>query len=347
MSSREQRRILAVDIGGGTQDILLYEAWKNPENSIKLVLPSPTVLAADRIAQATARGQAIYLSGTIMGGGKSSRAIKNHLKQGLPVYAALEAAKTIHDDLERVQEMGVILSDTPPQEPVFHLEMKDLDLAALQRALQNFDIQLPAEIAAAVQDHGEAPRGVSNRLFRFQHWEAFIQQGGEIEQLAYFMPPPYMTRMQALQQEAPGALVMDTCSAAVWGALLDPEIKKALPRGVVILNVGNQHTFAALVKERRILGIFEHHTGLMNAQKIYYLVNKLRYGELTHEEVFSDGGHGCSIAGPLESVFKFVGVTGPRRCIAAELNYHPANPCGDMMMTGCYGLVQALKNRTR
>ncbi len=344
MNHNSHRRILAVDIGGGTQDILLYEGWKNPENFIKLVLPSPTVIISKKIEQATEREQALFLTGSIMGGGKSTRAIKKHLEKNLPVYALPEAAKTINDDLNNVQEMGVILVDTPPDEKnLCCIEMKDLNLAALQQALSCFDVNLPKEVAVAVQDHGEAPPGVSNRLFRFKHWESFLQAGGKLEQLAYINPPAHMTRMKSVQQQTPGAMVMDTCSAAIWGALLDPQIKKELPRGAVVVNIGNQHTFAALIKEQRVYGIFEHHTRLMNAEKLFHLINKLRHGELTHEDVFSDGGHGCSIGKNLPGGFQFVGITGPRRCIAAELNYHSANPFGDMMLTGCYGLVRALK----
>ncbi len=341
MESSRQKRILAVDIGGGTQDILVYESWKNPENLTKLVLPSPTVIIGQRIRQAAEKRLPLYLTGTLMGGGKTSRSIKEHLVKDLPVYAAPEAAKTIYDDLHKVEELGIILTENPPAEPYYHVEMKDLNLEALERAFHFYDIELPRDVAVAVQDHGESPPGVSNRLFRFNHWDTFLRQGGGLEQLAYRTPPAYLTRMKAVQQEKPGAMVMDTCAAAIQGALLDPVVKGELSRGVVVVNMGNQHTFAALIKEQRVLGLFEHHTHLMTGEKLFKMVNKLRNGELDHEEVFADGGHGCSISPDLTGTFKFVSVTGPRRCIAADLNYHGANPFGDMMMTGCYGLVKA------
>ncbi len=348
MERNKERRILAVDIGGGTQDILIYEGWKNPENFIKLVLPSPTVIVSKKIEQATEKKQALFIAGTIMGGGKSTRAIKKHLEKNLPVYAMPEAAKTINDDLNKVQETGVVLvTDRPEEENLCCVEMKDLDMETLRQTLSPYGIDLPEEVAVAVQDHGEAPPGVSNRLFRFKHWESFLLDGGELDQLAYLVPPAHMTRMKSVQQQAPGAMVMDTCSAAIWGATLDPFIKKELLRGAVIVNIGNQHTFAALVKEKRIYGIFEHHTRLMSAEKLFHMINKLRQGELTHEDVFSDGGHGCSVVKNLPRGFQFVGVTGPRRCIAADLNYHSANPFGDMMLTGCYGLVKAFKEISR
>lgn len=341
MENSRQKKILALDIGGGTQDILVYESWKNPENLTKLVLPSPTVIIGRRIKQATEKQLPLYLTGTVMGGGKTSRAVREHLGKGLPVYAVPGAAKTIYDDLRKVEALGIILTDEPPAEPFYHVDMKDLDLDTLQRVLQFYDIEMPADVAVAVQDHGESPPGMSNRLFRFHHWETFLRQGGKLEKLAYRTPPAYLTRMQAVQLEKPGAMVMDTCAAAIQGALLDPAVKQELSRGVVVVNMGNQHTFAALIKEQRILGLFEHHTHLMTGEKLFKMVNKLRNGELDHEEVFADGGHGCSISPDLTGTFKFVSVTGPRRCIAGDLNYHGANPFGDMMMTGCYGLVKA------
>ena len=48
-------KILAVDVGTGTQDILLFDSDKEIENSLKLVMPSPTVLVANRIRAATVK----------------------------------------------------------------------------------------------------------------------------------------------------------------------------------------------------------------------------------------------------------------------------------------------------
>ena len=61
----EPRRILAIDVGGGTQDILLYEAGVPMEASVKLVLPSQTQIVARRIRRATRAGRDILLTGNI------------------------------------------------------------------------------------------------------------------------------------------------------------------------------------------------------------------------------------------------------------------------------------------
>jgi uncharacterized protein (DUF1786 family) len=45
-------QILAVDVGTGTQDVLLFDTEKEPENALKLVMPSPTTRLARAIRQA-------------------------------------------------------------------------------------------------------------------------------------------------------------------------------------------------------------------------------------------------------------------------------------------------------
>jgi uncharacterized protein (DUF1786 family) len=65
-------KILTVDVGTGTQDIYLYDSELDLENGFKLVVPSPTMIIHRRIKDATRRGEAILLTGVIMGGGQAS-----------------------------------------------------------------------------------------------------------------------------------------------------------------------------------------------------------------------------------------------------------------------------------
>ena len=44
-------RILAIDVGTGTQDIMIYDTEKELENSIKLVLPSPHLFISQQIRE--------------------------------------------------------------------------------------------------------------------------------------------------------------------------------------------------------------------------------------------------------------------------------------------------------
>src|SRR5712691_12938190 len=105
-------QILTVDIGTGTQDVLLFDSERELENCFKLVLPSPTVVIADRIRAATAARRRLVLSGVTMGGGPSHWATMDHVRAGLEAYATPDAARTFDDDLEAVRAMGIqLISD--------------------------------------------------------------------------------------------------------------------------------------------------------------------------------------------------------------------------------------------
>jgi uncharacterized protein (DUF1786 family) len=106
-------RILAIDVGAGTQDILVYDSRTSIENCAKLVLPSQTQVVARAIRVATRRQVPIYLTGQVMGGGASSDAVLDHLRAGLRVAASPAAARTMHNDLDRVERMGIRIIKEP------------------------------------------------------------------------------------------------------------------------------------------------------------------------------------------------------------------------------------------
>jgi uncharacterized protein (DUF1786 family) len=337
------KRILAIDVGAGTQDILLYESDKTIENCVKMVLPSQTTIVAGRIRQATARGEDVFLTGNLMGGGPCVSAIKRHLRAGLAVYATPLAAKTIRDNPREVEAMGVQIVEEAPAKALT-IRTGDIDLAALGQALAFFDVELPQRYAIAVQDHGETLEG-SQRRFRFMQWERFVEEGGNIVELAYLEVPSHLTRMRAVQADVPGAMLMDTGSAAIWGALCDENVAAHQEEGLIIVNVGNQHTIGVLLRDERVWGLFEHHTVLMNPAKLAAHIESLQKGALTNDEVYSDNGHGACVHPdyPSGGTFRFVAVTGPNRGMAAGLGYYMAVPYGDMMMTGAVGLVAAAR----
>ena len=338
-------RLLAIDVGAGTQDILLYENDRPMENCVKLVLPSMTSIISRRIQEATRQGTDVFLTGNLMGGGPSVSAIKKHLKLGLRVLATPRAAKTIRDDPAEVTSMGVEIVAQPPTGDMLTIETLDVDLTSLRRALALFDVRLPELYAIAVQDHGELLGGGSNRQFRFQHWRRFVEAGGDIGALAYQEVPEYLTRMKAVQRDVPGAIMMDTGSAAIWGSLCDPVAAAHQDEGLIVVNVGNQHIIAVLLQGERIWGLFEHHTVLMDTAKLADHVERLRSGTLTNAEVFADHGHGATIHPEYLALdpFKFVTAVGPNRSMAEPLGCHMAAPYGDMMLTGAFGLVAATR----
>jgi uncharacterized protein (DUF1786 family) len=338
-----KRQLLAIDVGAGTQDILLYDADKPLENCYQLVLPSQTTIAAKRIQKATGAGMDIFLHGSLMGGGPCVSAMKNHLRAGLRVFATPSAAKTVRDNPDEVRAFGVQIVDEQP--PRTHpIQTGDLDIPALHETLSLFELELPALFAVAVQDHGETITE-SQRRFRFRHWEQFMEGGGNLDELAYSEIPCHLTRMRAVQEQAPGALLMDTGPAAIVGALQDPVAASHQAQGLVVVNLGNQHTIAFLVRGETVYGVLEHHTVILNPQKLEDFIGRFRAGTLSNEEVLTDNGHGCHVRADYgsEEPFAPVVVTGPNRNMAAGTGWHTAAPHGDMMMTGPFGLVAAAR----
>jgi len=344
-------RILAIDIGGLTQDILLFDSTQTIENCVKMIMPSPTYNLARKIRAATAAKEAIFFTGVNMGGGPSKRALKSHLEKDLKAYATTEAAATFDDDLEQVKQMGVnIISEDESPAGAARIETRDLDLAAVEKALVAFEVDPRLDaVAIAVLDHGAAPPGMSDRIFRFQHLQETVQKRRKLIDFAYLAEeiPPHLTRMkavgQSLERNLP-LLVMDTPVAAAIGAIEDTEVARQEHR--VIVNVGNFHTLAFHLQGNTILGFFEHHTRLLNVSKIDELIARLVSGELTNEEVYNDDGHGCLILESSNEI-PFVTVTGPQRHLmgGSRLNPYFAAPYGDMMLTGCFGLVRAFARR--
>jgi uncharacterized protein (DUF1786 family) len=333
--------LMTLDVGGGTQDVFLWEPRQTVENAVKLVLPAPTRVLARRLARLTAESAAVCLTGRLMGGGAITQAVRRHLAQGLPVYASTQAALTLSDRLGMVQQWGVILTESPPADAAA-VPLGDFQPEEWRSLLSAFEIPFPRHFAVAVQDHGFHPQG-SNRRFRFRHWENFLAQGGSLSDLAYRQPPPYFTRMQAIVETLPGALVMDTCAAGARGALLDPQAQEHLAQGLMVVNLGNAHTFAALVQGDGLWGIYEHHTGLLTPPKLFDHLARFRAGQLTNDEVFADQGHGCAYRPgyPPGVPFTFTVITGPRRRLARGWPGVFAAPFGDMMLTGCFGLAAA------
>lgn len=346
-------RILAIDIGGLTQDILLFDTAQTIENCVKMIMPSPTSNLARKIIAATQAERPIFFTGVNMGGGPSKKALTNHLKAGLAAYATPEAAATFDDDIEEVARWGVVITNEdgiPKGDRVETIETRDLDLAAMEKALTAFNVDPHFDAAAiAVLDHGAAPPGVSDRMFRFQHFQETVQNRRSLIDFAYLAEeiPPHLTRMKAVAQSLDAdlpLLLMDTPVAAAIGAAEDTEVVKKPHR--VIVNAGNLHTLAFHLQGNSIMGFFEHHTRLLDRNKLDSLITRLVKGELSNQEVYEDNGHGCFVI-ESRSEIPFVAVTGPQRrlMIDSKLNPHFAAPFGDMMLTGCFGLVRAFAMR--
>ncbi len=339
-------KILAIDVGTGTQDIMLYDSSSSVENAVKMVLPSPTKIMANRIKR---HHQDIFLTGETMGGGPVNRAIKNHLDKGYRVLMTENSARTVRDDLERVKSTGIeIVTSQEEYSEVAQLELKDVDLAAIRRAFSNFDVELEFDhVGVAVQDHG-FHKSIGDRNFRFRKIKEKLNVPRAPEDFAYKAKiPEYFTRMQGvfrtLKKYQP--TIMDSKFASISGATLDPIVAEM--DNYVAIDVGNGHTLAASFMDGKIHGVFEHHTGLLTPLRIKELVYRLSEGIITHEEVHGEGGHGAWVVRGIGE-FEFIVATGPKRAILAEtdLNVYNAAPGGDVMMTGPAGLIKTIMHRS-
>jgi uncharacterized protein (DUF1786 family) len=338
--------IIAMDVGAGTQDILVYEEGIPIENCIKLVLPSRAAFLGKRVQEYTEARTPLSLKGTIMGSGFLKSAVKRHIAAGLGVYATSRAARTFRDNLDQVRALGIKV-DEQPEQGIPSLELSDIDLEPIKNILAYFRKPLPDRHLIAVQDHGECMEG-SNRQVRFRFWKSFLDSGQPLSSLLFESIPSTFTRMLAVQEQVPRSALMDTGPAALLGSLYDPLVKREEKHGAVLVNVGNQHVLAALVRDGQVLGMMEHHTCFMDPERLGLLIHRFRHGALTNEEIFQEKGHGCHIRDEYlsgiaagASPFDFVSLTGPRRQLAETLGFHLAAPFGDMMLTGCFGLLGA------
>jgi uncharacterized protein (DUF1786 family) len=365
-------KILAVDIGTGTQDIYLYDSNLDIENGFKLVLPSPTMMIHRRVKRLIQSRAPLLFTGHQMGGGPSSWAIEEAARAGIPVFMTPDAAVTINDELEKVERLGikVVSEDEANGLPstVHRLELKDFDFELISKTFADYGVSLDdlAAVAVAVFDHGNAPAGVSDRQFRFDYLDERIRAKDSLSAFAYLSTdiPKIMTRLQSVADSAPNLpcplVVMDTAPAAILGADFDPTVAKRKQK--IICNVGNFHTLAFRLGEKGIEGVFEHHTGEIDLPKLESLLRRLADGSLKHADVFDDMGHGALMY--TDEIFEFgkddfdVVVTGPRRSLfnrqslienrksihPSSLRLHPyfSAPFGDMMIAGCFGLLAAV-----
>lgn len=342
-------RILAVDVGFGTQDILLYDDSRLEENNVKMVFPSMTQIIAREVTRSRTN---LCFHGSTMGGGPLAHAIHQHIKKGYRVWMTPESARSVRDDLRQVREMGVEIFREHRQEECLgrRVYTRDIDFPLLRKVLEGVGEEFTFDwVAVAVQDHGYAEEK-SDREFRFEKFREALEKDARLSSLGHLHPPSYYTRMASVARDVKkyhsgNVLVIDTKIAAIAGALYN--LKE---RPVIAVDVGNGHTTAAIVdRDMEVLGLFEHHTHMLNLQRLEDYLRRFAVGELTNEEVFGDGGHGCYILDTPPTAPELVVATGPRRGLLQGFPRRVlyASPMGDVMMTGPAGMVAVVKEINR
>jgi len=342
-------KILGIDIGAGTKDILLYDSEKNVENCTKMVMPSPTILCAKNIRNSK---NDLYISGHTIGGGELATTLKRHIENGHKVTMTEEAAFTLYNRLERVKSLGITIEEKPADgfsgEYITFDEVNADQLRAFllstSESLEGFDA-----IAIAVQDHGVPPANVSQNRFRLEKFKERFLQEPHVDASIFFddVPQCYVRMRSAVtsvKKSFPGVrtFVMDSTLAAMAGCLYDHPSPLA---GAIAANIGNSHVTASLITDR-IVGFVEHHTSLLTPEKLGQLLRRLGSGKLMDEEVIGDGGHGSFyLTDVVIEEEHVVLATGPRRMMIGNsgVGFRFAAPTGDVMMTGAFGLVKAVE----
>lgn len=337
-------KTLAIDIGTGTQDILLYDDTKELENGIKLVLPSPHLFISQIIKETE---NDIYFNGEIMGGGKLKRSIQEHMNKGYKIVMEEKCAKTIRDNIDQVKEIGIEIADSSKDYTNYtKISLGDIDTLKLADFLLAYDLDFDFDkIAIAVQDHGYNER-MGDRDFRFEKIREKLKEPIKPEEFGFNGDvPEYYSRMKAVERqlESEGIettpLIMDTKFASIAGMQYD-DVAEDL-ESYVVIDIGNGHTTAASIEDGKIQGIFEHHTSNLDGEALNKYITKLANGTITNKEVYDDHGHGAHVLNPLTKLEKVI-VSGPKRELIEDsgLDWHYAAPGGDVMMTGTVGLIK-------
>ncbi len=328
--------LFMIDIGKGTQDMLYSYEDVNPENWIKVVLPSPSTILYEKVKS---MNEDLRIDGYVMGGGPLKLAVFEHIKKGYRVQISKRAAKTIKDDLNLVEEKGIEVVERI-NEP--NLILGDLNFktyrSILHLAGRNFS---PSLIAVACQDHGFV-KGQSDRVTRFNYFKETLERTQDPHDFIFVEKTGFFSRfdsiLEQLNDNGFNGFVMDSKIASICGILSYAD--EIGVKSFVGLDIGNAHTLGVSIKDGEILGMFEHHTKYLTPEKLKGIVEKLSAGTLTFEEIYNDKGHGAVIieSNKPEKVL----IAGPNRELFKTYGDY-AYPGGDVMMTGCIGLYKAAK----
>ena len=344
-------RLLALDVGTGTTDILVFEPERRPENSVKLVVPSRTQVVAGQIREATRRGLPVVFAGPTMGGGPSTKAMLAHLAAGLAFSATQSAALTFADSLAEVSERGVrlVADDEMPAAP------------ARRRRPGAQRRRRPARPAAgagrpgrADPVHGRLRRGPGPRLQPAAAPTAsFASRSGSApwppaRRSTSCSTPPTRCRPSspACGRRPPSSRLCRESRPPTPARPLCWEPSATTLADAVLVNVGNCHTICAVALDRRLAGIYEDHTNRLDGPTLEAYVRRFLAGELASDEVRQAGGHGAALGGPVPAGLPVL-VTGPHRELltGSSLPVSFPAPFGDMMMTGPAGLIAAHRRR--
>jgi uncharacterized protein (DUF1786 family) len=146
------------------------------------------------------------------------------------------------------------------------------------------------------------------------------------------------------QLPADKVFVMDSGQAAILGASLDPSL--AGKNTFMVLDIATSHTVGAVMSGGDLQGSFEYHTCDIDLGLLEQLLRDLPEGRLEHARILEQGGHGAYLRSAVGyAAVQAIVATGPKRRLLARttLPITWGAPWGDNMMTGCTGLIEAVR----
>lgn len=344
-------RYLMIDVGAGTMDVLYYD--DRSECCYKAVVRSPVQTIAET---ADALPGNLLLDGGEMGGGSITQVLKERAATSDVVMTAA-SANTLNHDPEKIQSWGILVVDTSEfegyrQKGYSTLTLCDIEADRIERIIHGFGVPFSFDIIGiCAQDHGIPPTGHSHLDYRHTLFKEKLDTAPYPDTLLYPSQrvPSTLNRLRSIAKSTVGLpaeeiYVMDSGMAAILGASMDDLARNR--KRVLILDMATSHTLGAALEGDEIAGFFEYHTRDITRERIEDLLQGLANGEMNHETILAEGGHGAYIRKAIgfrnaEAII----ATGPKRrlMLGSKLPISFGAPWGDNMMTGTVGLLEAVR----
>jgi uncharacterized protein (DUF1786 family) len=345
-------KLLILDIGAGTMDVLYYDTESGQH--YKAVAKSPVLHLAERVKELPGD---LLIRGSEMGGGALSEVLIRRA-QDSQVLMTRSSAATIHHDMGKVQSRGIAIVEEAEAERLSReqkysgMTIGDVDSERLRHIVQGLGIPFSFDvIGICAQDHGIPPEGMSHLDYRHTIFKASLDESPFPHALLYEYNevPATLNRLTSMAKSAAllpteEVYVMDSGMAAILGATMDH--RASLREKVLILDVATSHTVGAALVGGEIAGFFEYHTKDISLQRLESLLESLADGELEHAQILKEGGHGAYIRKAFGfQAAEIIVATGPKRRLLehSRLPIHFGAPLGDNMMTGTVGVLEAIR----
>ncbi|MDX1709221.1 MAG: DUF1786 family protein, partial [Desulfobacterales bacterium] len=274
------------------------------------------------------------------------------------VVMSLSASATLNHDVQKVTSWGIKVVDDEradqlrEQKDYSRVTLSDLETGRIEQIVNNFGVPYAFDaVVVCAQDHGVPEPGVSHLDFRHNMFTACLTDQPYPHTLLYpsAQVPDSMNRLKSIastagQFPADEVYVMDSGMAAILGASLDDRCRNK--KRFLVLDIATSHTVGAAMAGDELAGFFEYHTQDITLQRLEQLLRDLAEGNISHEQILTEGGHGAFLRQAIGfSAVETIVATGPRRRLlaGAHLPIEFGAPWGDNMMTGTVGLLEALR----